>query len=170
MRQKILLAILLMAAVAVAGCMSAPANTGTLETGATGSSASGGAQCNDNGVCDAGETISQCPSECNQAQVTIVMSEAGFSPQEVTVTEGGVVTWVNTGGTAMWPASAFHPTHTVYPGSDINKCGTSDELNIFDSCRGIAPGGSWTFVFNDKGTWAYHDHLNPSRFGRVIVV
>ncbi len=164
-------ALLLISVILVAGCTST-APSGTITNAGSGNQA----QCNDNGVCDSGETITQCPSDCNQAQpeapasVNITMSDAGFSPNEVTIRQGGIVTWANAGSTAIWPASAFHPTHTVYPSSDINRCGTAEATGIFDACRGIQPGESWLFVFNEKGTWAYHDHLNPSRFGRVIVV
>ena len=68
-----------------------------------------------------------------------------------------------------WPASALHPTHTVYPGSDIQKCGTSEGDKIFDSCTGLNKGESFSFTFNEKGDWRYHDHLNPNLNGVITV-
>ena len=96
-----------------------------------------------------------------------------LSPKTLTIAKGTTVTWINkdeTGG-KHWPASASHPTHTVYPGSDIEKCfdSTTDKSTLFDSCRGIAQGESWSFTFNDAGSWGYHDHLNAGLFGKVIV-
>ena len=100
---------------------------------------------------------------------TAVINNEGFSPKTVEVKKGGRVTWTNKGLVPSWPASAMHPTHKVYPGSDIEKCGTSEASKIFDSCVGIAPGGEWTFQFNEVGSWKYHDHLNPSHFATVEV-
>src|SRR3989344_4210357 len=68
-----------------------------------------------------------------------------------------------------WPASAMHPTHTVYSGSGIEKCGTSEEGNIFDACRGLKQDESWSFTFNEKGEWNYHDHLTTGLYGKAIV-
>ena len=93
----------------------------------------------------------------------------GFSPSPVTINVGDTVTWKNESSIDIWPASAMHPTHTVYPGSDIQKCNTSAEAGIFDACRGIKPGASWSFVFTQKGSWNYHNHLNPRNFGKIIV-
>ena len=75
----------------------------------------------------------------------------------------------NASGVETWPAAALHPTHTVYPGSDIKKCGTSEAVGIFDACRGLKSGESWSFQFNEVGTWKYHNHLTPTQFGRITV-
>lgn len=102
-------------------------------------------------------------------EATIRATEAGFEPAHVTIKKGGTVTWVNDIDSQAWPASAKHPTHTVYPGSDIAKCGTADQGNIFDACKGLAKGESFAFTFNEAGQWFYHDHLNVSHFGSVTV-
>lgn len=99
----------------------------------------------------------------------IRVTEEGFAPSALTVAKGDSVTWVNETDGTVWPASAMHPTHTVYPGSGIEKCGTAEAATIFDACAGIAPGGSWSFVFNEVGTWKYHDHLRATVFGSVTV-
>ncbi|MBI4151358.1 hypothetical protein HY496_00165, partial [Candidatus Woesearchaeota archaeon] len=62
-----------------------------------------------------------------------------------------------------------HPTHTVYPHSGIEKCGTADEGMIFDACRALAQGETFSFIFTETGSWKYHDHLNPRKTGTVIV-
>jgi len=102
-------------------------------------------------------------------EATIHATEAGFEPATVTVKKGGKVTWVNDADAPSWPASAKHPTHTVYPGSGITQCGTDQQAGIFDACKGLAQGESFAFAFNEVGKWFFHDHLNPSHFGSVTV-
>ena len=143
MKNKFLFAFLVAAVVAVAGCTSSPSQPQAAPDGNT-------------------------PVVADFANIEITAS--GFSPSEVTIVQGGKVTWTNKGTVPSWPASAVHPTHTVYPGSDINKCGTTEEENIFDACSGLETGESWIFTFNEKGSWNYHDHLTAGRFGKINVV
>ncbi len=98
----------------------------------------------------------------------IGISSSGFSPQTLTINQGDSVTFVNKDSQAHWPATAVHPTHTVYPGSDIKKCNTAEQSMIFDACKGLAQGEEWSFTFNEKGTWQYHDHLTGLR-GTIVV-
>ncbi len=78
-----------------------------------------------------------------------------FSPATITVKQGTTVTWTNTGTAKVWIASDPHPTHTDYPG--------------FNSGTDIGAGESWSFTFDKKGTWGYHNHLNPTAKGTVVV-
>lgn len=96
------------------------------------------------------------------ATAVVLYTDSGFAPQTFTVKAGETVTFVNGSTNPMWPATAVHPTHTAYPGSDKNKCGTAEEPNIFDACKPIAPGEEWSFKFDQKGSWNYHDHLSPN--------
>ena len=95
--------------------------------------------------------------------ITIKMSSTGFNPASVTVKAGQSVTWINKDAIGHWPASGPHPIHTEYP--ETGGCSSS----TFDACAGIAPGKSWSFTFNLKGSWKYHDHLNPNLWGMVVV-
>ena len=100
----------------------------------------------------------------------IVYDGISFVPASVTIQKGQVVTFKNESSAQFWPASAMHPTHTVYPGSGIQKCADSAlRPTLFDACEGLAAGSSWSFTFNELGAWSYHDHLNPNVFGKVIV-
>ncbi len=94
---------------------------------------------------------------------TIDMTTDGFSPKTVTIKAGQIVMFKNSGTINQWPASAVHPTHGVYPES--GGCIGS----AFDACKGLTPGESWSFTFNQKGSWNYHDHLNPSLVGTIKV-
>lgn len=95
--------------------------------------------------------------------VTITMNSQGFSPAEVAIKKGDVVLFKNTGTEAMWPASAVHPSHDVYP--EKGGCLGSK----FDACKGVKAGESWSFTFNSVGSWSYHDHLSPGLRGKIIV-
>jgi len=100
------------------------------------------------------------PSGQIQAQIGLKASvsiTAGgtFSPAVITVKKGTTVTWTNTGSAQVWIASNPHPTHTDYPG--------------FDSKAAIGTGESYSFTFNKVGSWGYHNHLNPTVMGTVIV-
>lgn len=98
---------------------------------------------------------------------TITYNEGGFSSSEVTIKKGGTVTWRNESGGSMWVASAMHPTHSVYAGI-ARETHCPDTTGVaFDQC---ATGNSYSFTFNKVGTWKYHNHLNASHFGSVVVV
>lgn len=103
------------------------------------------------------------------SEVVITYTDQGFSPASVTVKKGDAVVWKNESAKDMWPASALHPTHAVYPGSGIQKCNTAEQPNIFDACMPITPGNSWSFRFLEQGSWKFHDHLFPTRFGTINV-
>ncbi|MDP3988678.1 MAG: hypothetical protein Q8P93_00350 [bacterium] len=98
--------------------------------------------------------------------VTVRYTDTGFEPNEVRVSSGQTITFINESSRSMWPASAAHPTHTVYPGSDIQKCGTADAAMIFDACGDSA---TYSFAFTQVGDWKYHNHLVTSHGGTIIV-
>jgi plastocyanin len=97
------------------------------------------------------------------ATVTVTYSDSGFSPAKITVPQGGTVVFKNTASDGVWVASDPHPLHNGYP--TTGGCVGS----TFDSCKEIPPGGSWPFVFTYVGSWGYHNHLNPSERGTVVV-
>jgi len=99
---------------------------------------------------------------------TVEMSSSGFSPSSLTINAGDTVTFLAISSN-IWPASDIHPTHRNYPGSDISKCNTAEADNIFDACRGIPNGNSYSFTFTEVGTWNYHNHFSPGRRGTIIV-
>ncbi|MDI6821075.1 MAG: hypothetical protein QMD65_02765 [Patescibacteria group bacterium] len=95
--------------------------------------------------------------------IEVIYTDAGFAPQTLTVKTGKVVTFKNLSSVKVWPASDEHPTHAVYP--TTGGCLGS----TFDACRSLAPNDSWSFKFDILGTWKYHDHLNPSKTGTIVV-
>lgn len=80
---------------------------------------------------------------------------SGFTPNIVTVKKGTPVVWTNQSQSGMWVASAMHPTHQLLPG--------------FDQLKSVANGGTYDYTFMKVGTWKYHNHVQASDFGTVVV-
>jgi len=117
------------------------------------------------------ETIDTTEETTSEPQtLTVDVAISGFSPKELTIKSGDTVTWTVTSSTRThYIASALHPTHTLYPGSAINKCNTAGGENIFDQCDDMKEGESWSFTFDEVGTWRYHDHLKAISTGTIVV-
>jgi plastocyanin len=103
------------------------------------------------------------PQSQPKIERVISYTDSGFSPSPLTLLRGEAVVFVNESSQNMWPASAMHPTHAVYP--TVGGCLGS----TFDACRSLAPGEEWSFTFEIAGSWGYHNHVNPSHFGRIVV-
>ncbi len=84
----------------------------------------------------------------------VTYSDSGFSPAVLTVKVGESVEFKNDSATNIQVNSAPHPTHTQFP-----------ELNIGQ----IAPGESKSVTFTAAGTKKYHNHLNASENGSIVV-
>jgi len=92
----------------------------------------------------------------NEKSVMLVnYTNSGFEPKEITVLIGTAVIFKNESDGGMWVASAIHPTHNIYP--------------EFDELKSVKKGESYTFVFDQVGTWKYHNHVNSSKTGTVTV-
>ena len=102
-------------------------------------------------------TSSPSPSDTfNLSSEAVVTYQNGsFSPSSITVASGTTVQFMNQSSTPVWVASNPHPSHTDYPG--------------FDALKEVAPGENYSFTFVKTGTWGYHNHLNPSEGGAVVV-
>lgn len=87
--------------------------------------------------------------------VVIKYTDNGFVPQNITVTQGTRVRFLNDSHAAFWPASGVHPTHSLYPEKEPTDCLGSS----FDACQDLAPGEYFDFTFYYPGTWPCHDHL-----------
>ena len=119
-----------------------------------------------------GEVTTMVPADPQLSNVTVTYTDDGFNSNEVTIPVGATVTWVNNSSEDMWVASAQHPTHAVYDGTNLSAhCvdGVATSDDVFDACAGIPTGESWSFTFDKEGQWFFHDHLNVSHFGSVTV-
>lgn len=99
----------------------------------------------------------------------IVYSDSGYSPSAVIIKVGDTVSFKNNSAKGMWPASAMHPTHMIYSGTNLQAHCPDAENNDFDACQSIAAGQSWSFTFTKIGEWGFHDHLTANNFGKITV-
>ncbi len=86
---------------------------------------------------------------------TVHMTDEGFVPNNISIKSGEKVTFKSTGQDQHWPASNIHPTHEIY--------------SEFDPRKPISSGAEWSFVFDQVGTWRFHDHLYPQFHGTITV-
>lgn len=103
----------------------------------------------------ASPSVSVSPA-VTQSAVEVDLTDNGFSPASVTIKKGETVKFVNKSTGPMGVASNPHPTHTDYPGFDQNKSASQGQKE-------------YDFTFEKVGTWGYHNHLNPSVTGTVVV-
>ncbi len=94
------------------------------------------------------------PSPDTSAVATITYGDTGFSPSKITVKAGSKVEIKNTTSHNMQFDSDPHPVHT--DDTDLNA-------------GLVAAGGSMTFTVTKKGTFGYHNHLDPSETGTIII-
>jgi len=121
----------------------------------------------DDGVEEASQTVpstvvetdevpqTEVSEESEASVVTITYTDSGFEPANQTVAVGTTVRFVNNSSRSMWVASDDHPTHT--------------DLPEFDDGRGVGPGETYEFTFEEVGDWGYHDHLNSRAEGVITV-
>ncbi|MBI3495579.1 cupredoxin domain-containing protein [Candidatus Berkelbacteria bacterium] len=94
-------------------------------------------------------------SSSTQTAAKVSYTDSGFSPASITVKSGTTVTFTNTSSQSMWVASDPHPIHTGLAG--------------FDERASVEKGGTYSFTFTKVGSFGYHNHLNPSDTGTVVV-
>lgn len=85
---------------------------------------------------------------------TITVTSDGFNPKTVTVKEGGRVLWTNQSEKDASVNSDPYPNNSYW--KFLN-------LGVF------ANGQSMSLTFDKKGTYTYHNQLNPEQNGTIIV-
>ncbi len=108
-------------------------------------------------------------SSPSTTMVTITYTDSGFSQKDITIAKGTEVVFKNSASSAFWPASNVHPVHSLYDGTTLQEHCANPTKTTFDACGPINPGSSWSFIFGKIGTWGYHNHLNPSQSGTMVV-
>ena len=99
-------------------------------------------------------TTSNSSSTNENTSDIIAYNGESFSPSQLTVKSGATVTIKNTSSRQLQMQSDPHPVHTDDP-----------DLNV----GVVEPGQSQTFTVTQKGTFGYHDHINPSETGTITV-
>lgn len=88
------------------------------------------------------------------ATMTIVYTNNGFSPVEVTVKKDSTIHISNQSNSPLQFSSADHPTHLK-----------NGELNMGT----LQSGEEGEIKVTTVGTWGYHNHLRSSDIGTLIV-
>ena len=103
--------------------------------------------------------------------VTITYTDAGFSPNSISIPRGATVTWVNQSSRSMWVATNPHPSHTGYDQTSRSQhCATGyTGAKTPDECKSDAKGASYSFTFDKTGQWGYHNHVLANDSGTIIV-
>lgn len=96
------------------------------------------------------------PSATTQSSITTIKIENNrFIPTSVSVKVGQSVSFVNNDSTDHQLASDPHPTHTGYPPLNAGI---------------LSPDGvAQSVTFTKKGVFGFHDHLNPTIKGQIVV-
>lgn len=81
-------------------------------------------------------------------------TDSGFSPTTLNVKVGQTITVKNSSSSAMSFNSDPHPVHTSFPELNLGK---------------IDAGQVKTLTLSKAGTYTYHNHLNPSQKGTIVV-
>lgn len=102
---------------------------------------------------------SETPSVQNEnpapKALTVLLTDEGFSPETMIITAGDTIIFINQSSGKMHVASDPHPFHTTYP--------------EFNQKQSVDAGGTYSFTFTKVGTWGFHNHLNPSAQGTIVV-
>lgn len=102
------------------------------------------------------------------SSITVSYTNAGFSPNTVTVKKGQTVMFLNETSGPMWVGADEHPSHTMYSGTSRTTHCAADYTGEkpFDQC---GSGATYTFTFTKPGTWTYHNHAAAQAQGTIVV-
>lgn len=95
----------------------------------------------------------------------IAYTDTGFEPNQITITQGTRVRFLNKSSESTWPAVGVHPSHTLYPEKESTDCLGS----AFDACQDLKPGEFFDFTFYYVGSWPFHDHSHAYQTGTITV-
>lgn len=153
MNSKVLLGIIVIVLILVGGFVllrgfgSQSMNTSQTTSTQPGSSGAPMIQQNSSGQANSASPIVQ-------AQNTVTLTANDWSPATLTIKAGQTVTWVNKSGQEATVNSNPHPIHTDYPPLNLGS---------------FPDGGTLSLTFPTAGTYGYHNHLDPSETGMIIV-
>jgi hypothetical protein len=89
-----------------------------------------------------------------QDEVRIVLTDKGWEPSKVLISEGTTVVFSSQRPYPYWPASNEHPSHSIYP--------------EFDPKEPVMASSTWSFR-PKQGVWGFHDHIRSYYSGVLYV-
>ena len=102
-------------------------------------------------------TPSTAPTKAEKVySASITITKKGFMPATISVKKGTIVTFTNNDSEPHRVATDPHPSHSSVPG--------------FDSQTTIVKGQSYSFYFDKKGSFTYHDETSPIKIKGTIIV
>lgn len=105
---------------------------------------------------DNGSQIKKSIQAPDLKSAEVQIGENGFTPQTITMQKGGQLVWTNK-GTAP---------HKIAGG----LAGSRDKSQTQLMSEELAPNDSYTFIFNESGTYHYDDALNPNKMQGTVIV
>lgn len=96
----------------------------------------------------------EAESKDQNKEEPVSLTESGFDPQTISVKAGTKVVWKNDTKSVANVSSDKHPTHLLYPPLNLGSFESGDTVSL---------------IFKDKGSFGYHNHLNPAETGTVVV-
>lgn len=87
--------------------------------------------------------------------IRIDITAQGFKPATLLVKKGAKVTWINKDTKPHRVAANPYPSHT--------------DLPSLDSETPVNPEGGYSYTFDKVGTFGYHDEINPTTNGTIVV-
>ncbi len=91
----------------------------------------------------------------NKKEVTVKMSEIKFNPQNIKISKGTKITWINDDEEEHYINTDSHPAHTYFP--DQNS-------------RVLSKGGKHSAVFDTTGIYPYHCSAHEATMKGSILV
>lgn len=96
------------------------------------------------------------PASIKDKLVNIAITSKGYNPSVVTIVKGDVVVWTN-------QDTAIHKVNSdPFP--------TDNQYSQLNSTIPLKTKYNYSFVFNQVGTYHYHDDLNPTTYKGTIIV
>ncbi len=85
---------------------------------------------------------------------TVNITKSGFNPQTLTINQGETVKWINISGTEVSVNSDTYPKNEKHPFLNLGE---------------IPAGYSSDALFEDSGTYNYHNQKIPTQQGTIVV-
>lgn len=90
-----------------------------------------------------------------ETEVTVTLSEIRFKPQNIEITKGTKVTWINQDNVDHYINTDSHPAHTYFPEQNSRALGNGDTYSV---------------TFNTAGIYPYHCSAHPENMAGSILV
>jgi plastocyanin len=82
---------------------------------------------------------------------TVQITPSTFEPETITIKQGESITWVNTD-------------------AQPHRVAAEPAVEGFETRKSLTENQSVTFTFDKKGTYQYHDPLNPDQLKATVIV